>query len=70
MNEEQILTPLQYRRANGCGRTVWNCIGEENFWTQQTVARILRDERYTGKAVYGRQKRENGSPQTMHIQAL
>ncbi len=59
MNEEQILTPLQYRRANGCGRTVWNCIGEENFWTQQTVARILRDERYTGKAVYGRQKREN-----------
>ena len=59
MNEEQILTPLQYRRANGCGRTVWNCIGEENFWTQQTVAKILRDERYTGKAVYGRQKREN-----------
>lgn len=59
MNEEHIPTPMQYRRRRADSRTVWSCIGEENFWTQQTVVKILRDERYTGTAVYGRQIREH-----------
>lgn len=58
LNQEQVLTPLQYRRKNGYSHSGWDCIGDGNFWTQQTVRKILRDERYTGKAVYGRQKRE------------
>lgn len=58
MNQRQILTPMQYKCRNGCGRTVWNCVREDNFWTPATVIKILRDERYTGKAVFGRQKRE------------
>lgn len=58
MNQRHILTPMQYKRMNGCGRTVWNCIREDNFWTPETVIKILRDERYTGKAVFGRKKRE------------
>lgn len=58
MNERQILTPMQYKCMNGCGRVAWHCIREDNFWTPQTVIKILRDERYTGKAVFGRQKRE------------
>lgn len=58
MNKRQILTPMQYKRRNGCGRTVWHCVRDDNFWTPETVIKILRDERYTGKAVFGRQKRE------------
>ncbi|MDE7313875.1 MAG: recombinase family protein [Eubacterium sp.] len=59
LNEGQVPTPLQYRRKNGSSHKGWDCIGAENFWTQQSVVKILRDERYTGKAVYGRRKREN-----------
>lgn len=58
MNQRHVLTPMQYKRMNGCGRTVWNCIREDNFWTPETVIKILRDERYTGKAVFGKKKRE------------
>ena len=58
MNKRQILTPMQYKRIHGCGRTVWNCVHENNFWTPETIIKILRDERYTGKAVFGKRKRE------------
>lgn len=33
-------------------------INEDNFWMQSAVARILRDERYTGKNIYGRRTRD------------
>lgn len=57
MNDRNILTPMQYKRMNGCGRTVWNCVHEDNFWTPEAVLKILRDERYTGKAVFGKLRR-------------
>ncbi len=58
LNEEQVLTPMQYKRAGGCKRTSWNCVREANFWTPETILKILRDERYAGTAVYGRRKRK------------
>lgn len=58
LNEEQVLTPMQYKQAQGFGRTSWNCVQETNFWTPETVIKILRDERYAGTAVYGRKKRK------------
>lgn len=58
MNQDQILTPMQYKCRHGCNRIAWNCIQEDNFWTQETVTKILRDERYTGRAVYGKKKRD------------
>ncbi len=57
LNRERILTPMRYKQAAGCRRT-WPCVREENFWTGGTVAKILRDERYTGRAVYGKKKRD------------
>lgn len=59
MNKRQIPTPMQYKRMYGCGRTVWNCVHENNFWTSETIIKILRDERYIGKAVFGKQKRKD-----------
>ena len=58
MNHRNILTPMQYKRMNGSNRTIPNRIHEDNFWTPETVIKILRDERYTGKAVFGKRKRE------------
>ena len=49
LNLEGVLTPMRYKLAANCSRTVWNCIREENFWTDQAIIRIIRDERYLGK---------------------
>ena len=58
LNMEDIPTPMRYKRAAGCSRTVWPCIDEDNFWTPNTVTVILRDERYIGKNVYGKRMRD------------
>lgn len=56
LNRENIPIPMQYKRVTGCSRKRWKCIREENFWTQGAINRILRDERYTGKCVYGKRE--------------
>lgn len=58
LNLDGIPTPMRYKRAAGCSRTVWPCIDENNFWTPHAVTFILRDERYIGKAVYGKRTRD------------
>ena len=58
LNMEDVPTPMQYKRAAGCSRTVWPCIDENNFWTPRAVTIILRDERYIGKNVYGKRMRD------------
>ena len=58
LNTEDIPTPMRYKRAAGCSRTVWPCIDEDNFWTATGVTVILRDERYIGKSVYGKRVRD------------
>ncbi len=68
LNAEQVLTPMQYKQKNGCTRMAWNCVRETNFWTQETVLKILRDERYTGKAIYGKTMRDEvGSRRQVQI---
>lgn len=54
LNRECVPTPVQVKRAAGYVHMGWNCIGEENFWTATEIARILRDEQYLGKVVYGK----------------
>lgn len=54
LNRERIPTPMQVKRAAGYVHMGWNCIGEENFWTATEIVRILRDEQYLGKVVYGK----------------
>ncbi len=57
-NREGVLTPMLYKRAVGCSRDRWPSIHEENFWTQGIIFKILRDERYIGKCVYGKRERD------------
>lgn len=57
LNDDLIPTPMLYKRAAGCSRTIWPCIHEDNFWTDNAVFIILRDERYIGKNVYGKRTR-------------
>lgn len=57
LNHDAIPTPMLYKQAAGCSRTIWPCIHEKNFWTNDAIERILRDERYVGKNVYGKHTR-------------
>lgn len=54
LNRECVPTPMRIKRAAGYTHMGWNCVGEENFWTGTEIARILRDEQYLGKVVYGK----------------
>lgn len=68
LNEEQIPTPMKYKKAAGCSRTKWNCIREDNFWTNEAVVIILRDERYTGRNIFGKRRlAEVGSAHSVKV---
>ena len=54
LNRECVPTPLHCKRAEGYIHMGWNCIGEENFWTGQAIIRIIRDEQYLGKEIFGK----------------
>ena len=53
-----MLTPLQRKRLQAVSRK-WNCVDQnKNYWTSSIVRKILDDERYTGKAIYGKTTRK------------
>ena len=57
LNLRKILTPRLYKKAAGCSRTVWPCVNEkESVWGRSTIYKILHDETYLGKSVFGRLK--------------
>ena len=58
LNLENVPTPMRYKRAAGCSRTIWPCVDEDNFWTVHAVTHILRDERYIGNNIFGKRKRD------------
>ena len=58
LNRDGVPTPMLHKRAAGCSRDRWPSIHEENFWTQNHIFKILRDERYIGKCVYGKRERD------------
>ncbi len=58
LNRDGVPTPMLYKRMAGCSRTRWPSVHEENFWTQGCIFKILRDERYIGKCVYGKRERD------------
>lgn len=57
LNRDGVPTPMLYKRAAGCSRDHWPSVHEENFWIQGNIFKILRDERYIGKCVYGKRER-------------
>ena len=58
LNRDGVPTPMLHKRAAGCSRDRWPSIHDENFWTQNHIFKILRDERYIGKCVYGKRERD------------
>lgn len=58
LNAKQVLTPMLYKREIGCSRLEWPCVNSDNFWTENTVIKILRDERYMGRTIYGKRTRD------------
>lgn len=69
LNDERVLTPMMYKRKSGCSRSEWPCVSTDNFWTDDTVVKILRDERYTGRTVYGKHMRDEvGKNHVVHVQ--
>nr|WP_314464385.1 recombinase family protein [uncultured Clostridium sp.] len=55
LNSENIPTPYAYKRLMGCDRK-YNVVGDRNYWHNTTVLTIIRDERYTGKMVNGKNR--------------
>ena len=58
LNREAVPTPMLYKRLAGCSRAEWPSVNGENFWTRRMVSKLLRDERYIGKCVYGKRTRD------------
>lgn len=54
LNQECIPTPMLYKQAQSNIPRHWNTLYEENFWTDSAIIRIVRDEQYLGKVVYGK----------------
>ncbi len=68
LNLEGVISPKNYKRDAGCTRTPWRSIQEDNFWTSSLIAKLLRDERYIGKVVFGKRSRDIvGSTHTVKI---
>lgn len=54
LNDAGIPTPMLYKLAAGCTQKSWNNVQAENFWTDSAIIRVVRDEQYLGKVVYGK----------------
>jgi len=60
LNADGIPTPLSHRKNNNTLKGIpKNCIDDTSLWRKANVARILRDERYTGKNVTGKISKSN-----------
>lgn len=55
LNSENTPTPYAYKRLIGCDRK-YNIVGDQNYWHNTTILTIIRDERYTGKMVNGKNR--------------
>ncbi len=54
LNADGTPTPMLYKLSAGYAQRAWRSIQTENFWTDNTIIRIIRDEQYLGKVVYGK----------------
>lgn len=54
LNAEAVPTPMCYKRDAGSSLCIKSCIHDTNFWTADIIIRIIRNECYLGKVVYGR----------------
>lgn len=65
-NAEKIPTPSQLQNQRGNYHKWWSGIEGIDIWNDSMVLRILRDERYLGKVIYGKRHRpEVGNRKTL-----
>ena len=67
LNEAGYKTPLEFLHKHNKIKG-WNSLTSEGVWTAPAVLRILTEERYTGKSIYGRTRiAEIGSKQCISV---
>lgn len=54
LNADKVPTPSELKREQGMTNKRWEGVCGEKLWDISSVTRILRDERYLGKNVYGK----------------
>lgn len=57
LNEEEILCPSAYKRANGENYTNCNRLDKTTYWTYSSIHKMLCNEMYIGNMVQGKTKR-------------
>lgn len=68
LNAEKTPTPSELQNSRGNYHKWWAGIEGINLWDNSMVTRILRDERYLGKTVYGKRYRPQvGSNKTLKV---
>ena len=56
LNDANVPTPLEWLRVHSKIKSWGSSVKDDNIWTSGTVLRIITDERYTGKSIYGKSK--------------
>lgn len=54
LNETGILSPYEYKKANGSKFICGLVTAEKTYWSKDTIAKILKDEVYIGNLVQGK----------------
>jgi len=57
LNAEQVPTPSIIKKGQGLSHKWWGGLGDDKLWEYTAVYKILKDERYLGKIVYGKRYR-------------
>jgi DNA invertase Pin-like site-specific DNA recombinase len=56
LNEDGVKTPNEHKREQGAKRD-WKRNSQINMWDKCYINNLLRNERYTGKHIYGKRRR-------------
>ena len=67
LNAQKVLTPMCCRRSKGDPWQTCRHTTEDYFWTASMVAKIIRDERYTGCTIYGKRRRDMALKRTVKV---
>lgn len=58
LNEEEVLCPTAYKRANGENYKNCNKLPSTSYWTYSTIHHMLKNEMYLGNMVQGKTRRD------------
>lgn len=58
LNEEEVLCPTVYKRANGENYKNCNKLSSTSYWTYSTIDHMLKNEMYLGNMVQGKTRKD------------